>query len=193
MRLVGLASVLLVLAFSVPTAAAPWTIDLARSRLGFTATQLRAPFDGEFKKYAATIDFDPHNLVASRVAVEIAIESVDTKNDERDGYIVSHEWMAARTYPTARFETAGFAHLGGERYEAKARLTMRGVTRDVVLPFTLKIGDDPNDSTRLAARVEGVLTVKRTDYGIGQGQWVATDMIGGDVRIKVSLTATRSK
>jgi polyisoprenoid-binding protein YceI len=178
---------------AAPADAAPWTVDKTQSRIGFTATQMRAPFDGEFKKYAAKIDFEPANLAASRVEVEIATDSVDSKNVERDGYIVSHDWLASRTFPTARFETTGFSHLGGERYEARAKFTLRGETRDVVLPFTLRIADDPKDSARSLAKMEGRLAIKRNDYGVGQGQFRATDMIGDDVTIKVALTATRAK
>ncbi len=173
--------------------AASWAVDTERSEIVFRAVQLRAPFEGRFRRFDAKIDFDPRDPAASRVEVEIAIDSVDSQNEERDGYIVSHAWMAAKTYPTARFETTGFSHLGGERYEAKAKLTMRGVSRDVALPFTLKITDDANAPGRLIARADGALTVKRNDYGIGQGEFRATDLIGGDVTIRASIVATRPK
>lgn len=190
-RSAGLA--LLAMLAASPSLAASWTVDTEQSRIVFTAVQLRAPFEGRFRQFEAKIDFDPQNLAASRVEVEIAIESVDSQNQERDDYIVSHAWMAAKTHPTARFETTGFFHLGGERYEAKAKLTMRGVSRDVALPFTLKIADDTDASGRLVARANGTLTVKRNDFGIGQGEFRATDLIGGDVTIRISIVATRPR
>lgn len=190
-RLAGLA--LMALLVASPSRAATWTVDMGQSRIGFTAVQLRAPFEGRFRQFDAKIDFDPQNLAESRVEVEIAIESVDSQNQERDEYIVSHAWMAAKTYPTARFETTGFSHLGGERYEAKAKLTMRGISRDVVLPFTLKVADDAAAPGLLVARANGSLTVKRNDFGIGQGEFRAIDLIGGDVTIRVSIVANRPK
>ena len=178
---------------AAPALAQPWTVDRGQSEIVFRAVQLRAPFEGRFKQFDARIDFDPQKLAASRVAVEIAIDSVDSQNEERDGYIVSHAWMAAKTYATARFETTGFTHLGADRYEAKAKLTMRGVGRDVVLPLALKIADDATQPGRLVARANGSLTVKRNDFGIGQGEFRATDLIGADVTIRIAIVATRPK
>ncbi|MFZ1988608.1 MAG: YceI family protein, partial [Alphaproteobacteria bacterium] len=91
-------------------------------------------------------------------------------------------WFDIAKFPVARFETKSFKDLGRGKYEAAANLTIRGVTKEVVFPFSLAIKGK-------VAKMTGSLALLRTDYGVGQGQWTATDWVGGDVKVDVALTA----
>ena len=82
---------------------------------------------------------------------------------------------------------------GGDRYEARGKLTIRDVTRDAVLPFTLTLTDDPSRPGTLRAAARGRLLIKRLDYGVGQGEWSATGQVADDVTIDVSVLASRPK
>lgn len=170
-----------------------WVPVPEESRIGFQAIQMGAPFEGEFKSYRASIVFDPDRLDQSRVSFTVDIGSVDTRNAERDAAIQTADWFDARTHPTATFVTDAITALGGSRYEARGALTMRGVTRPVVFPFTLNLmgleeGGAQQDGGR-RARVEGEFSVARTEFGIGQGQWAGEGVIGDQVLIQVDLTA----
>ena len=72
--------------------------------------------------------------------------------------------------------------MGGGKYQAAATLTIHGVTKDVVLPFSLSIKGK-------TAKMTGSLSLLRTDYNVGQGEWAQTDWVGGDVKVDVALTA----
>lgn len=173
-------------AAAAPAGAAEWVVDGDMSRLGFVGTQTGSRFEGAFDRFEADITFDPDNLDAGAVTVVIAVDSFATGNGQRDEIAKSAEWFNVAEYPEARFATTGFRRVGEGRYEADADLTMRGVTRPVVLPFTLEIDGD-------TARMHGELTVDRVDYGIGQGQWEAGDAVGREVTIVVDLTAVRAQ
>jgi len=71
-----------------------------------------------------------------------------------------------------------------DRYVAHGRLTLRGVSRPVNLPFRLQIDGDK-------ARVRGVTTLDRTAFGVGQGEWTSTDQIPAKVTVNVDLRATQ--
>ena len=74
-----------------------------------------------------------------------------------------------------------------------ARLTIRDVTEEVVLPFKLEIGADPADSSQLVARVTGELTISRTKFGVGRDEWRDTKIVGDEVGIQIDVLARRKK
>ena len=187
--LAGAGLILAMIAMGPASAGAEeWVPDPERSRIGFRALQMGAPFDGEFKQYRASITFDPARLDQSEVSFIVDIDSVDTQNAERDAAIRSADWFDAETHPTATFVSEGFTEVGDGRYEAKGALTMRGVTRDVLFPFTL---DVVGEEGRQIAKVNGAFAIARTEYGVGQGQWASDGVVGAQVLIQVDLTAVR--
>ncbi|TAN56733.1 MAG: YceI family protein, partial [Magnetospirillum sp.] len=83
----------------------------------------------------------------------------------------------------ARFEATAFRSKGGNAFDAVGSLRIRGVTKPVVLPFTL-------DITGPTAHAKGRLDLLRTDYGVGQGPWKAADMVALEVAVTIDLVAT---
>lgn len=165
---------------STQALATDWKVQMDSSKLGFVATQVGAEFEGEFKKFESRITFDPADLTHSVVKITILIDSVDTQSAERDSNIVSSDWFDTANHPTALFETKVISSDGKGGYLADAELTMRGVKQEVKLPFTVEIKGTQ-------AHAKGELIVQRTAFGIGQGQWVETSIIGDDVRIFFDL------
>lgn len=161
-----------------------WVVNSDKSAITFNATQLGAAFDGAFEAFSADIYFSPDDLAGSSVEVLIDIASVNTGNGDRDSQIVSPDWFDAAQWPTAKFATKSFSQIAPGTYEAVADLTIRDVTREVTLPFDLEI--DGN-----AANATGALTINRTDFGVGQGQWSDTSQVGDPVTIKIEITADR--
>ena len=135
----------------------------------------------------------PDDLEHSLIDVEIDMLSADTQSRDRDSQIGTADWFHSGAFPTAHFRATCFVDKGGGRYEAHARLTMRGVGRDVVLPFKLAIVDDPARSGRKRAKVTGRLDLLRTAWGIGQGEWADTDAVGDKVVVTVDLVATNAE
>jgi polyisoprenoid-binding protein YceI len=178
-------SVALALAAALPVHAADWTVDPAKSRLGFRATQAGAAFEGEFRKFDARIAFDPANLAQSKVRVEVDVASVTTRSPDRDNELPKSDWFDTARFPKAVFETTRIEPRGDNKYAAVATLTIRDHTVPLVLPFTLDIKDD-------TAHVVGSVAIDRTNFGVGQGAWATTEMIGKQVMVQVDLTAKKS-
>lgn len=175
----------LALLWAAPAWAADWVVDHERSRLGFEGRQGGAPFEGAFAEWSAAIRFDPADLSAARADVGIDMASARTGDANRDGALPGRDWFAVAMFPEARFTTRGFRALGDGRYEADATLTIKAVSRDVVLPFTLAIAGDE-------ARMTGALDILRTQYKVGEGQWAQPDTVALEVRIVVDLVARRA-
>jgi polyisoprenoid-binding protein YceI len=179
----GLASLLL----AAPAQAAPtWTIEDG-SAIRFTASQEGAPVDGSFGDFTAEILFDPDDLAASRVTVGIDTASVATGHKDRDTALRSSSFFDVARWPSATFVSERLSHEGGDRYEARGRLTIRDVTREVILPFRLSIQEDDG---RARAAAQGELTISRLDYGVGQGEWASTGTVGEEVVIHLEIIAS---
>jgi len=188
-RLSAAALILAATATSAHAADAPtWNVDHDASRVGFVAEQSGSPVPGTFKDFEAEIAFARDALEASRVAVTIAVASVDAGSADRDQTIVSQQLFHAEKYPQARFVAGDFTHQGDNRYLAHGELTMRGQTHPVDLPFTLDVA---RTNGTLKATAEGSVTVKRLRWGIGKGVWRNTGMVPNAVDIEIEIVATR--
>ncbi|HXC56592.1 MAG TPA: YceI family protein [Rhizomicrobium sp.] len=182
-RLLAAAAALLLLA--APAGAANWTVDRAKSRLGFTAQWSGEAFVATFKNWTAQIAFDPKDLAHSKAIVSIDLGSEASDSSDNDDGLKGAEGFAINQFPTAKFETTGFTAKGGNAYVATGRLTLHGVTRAVTLPFTLTFAGS-------SAHMTGKAVVLRTDFGLGTGEWAAPTPIAHEVAISVDLTATKA-
>ena len=166
-------------------AAADWTVDPARSTLGFIGSQSGSPFEGHFGRWTAKIVFDPAHPAAGTAVVEIDMSSATTGDPQKDESLPQADWFDTRSFPKARFEATSFRAKGGNAFEAVGSLNLRGIKKDVVLPFTLDIAGP-------AAHAKGRLDLIRTDYGVGQGAWKAADMVALEVAVTLDITASAS-
>lgn len=167
-----------------PAAAPAWIVDKAQSRIGFRSSMSGAAIDGAFRTWDAQIAFDPRNLAGSRVSVTIDVASVTSNDDEAQEALPSGDWFDARRNPRATFVSNSFRDLGGGRYQAVGTLTLRGVSQQVVLPFTLAI-------TGNTAKMNGSTTLDRSKFGVGQGQFKGPESVPFAVTVNVSVTARR--
>jgi len=165
---------------AAPAAARPYTVDKTASRLGFTVGVSGRPVDGTFRRWDAAIDFDPNDLPASRASVTVDVSSAATGDRSRDGTLAGPDWFGAGQHPRATFVTRAITRTGPNRYQAAGDLTIKGVRRPVVLPFTLQLNGG-------AARMQGRLTLDRNSFGVGRGQ--AASAVAPQVTVVVDLTA----
>ena len=185
MKVSSLSIVLPLLLAASPALAADWTVDPAKSHLGFSGVQNGAPFQGSFGKWSAQIAFDPAHPEAGHAKVTIDLASAKTGDTQRDSALPQAEWFDVKAFPEATFEATGFVAKGGDAYEAPGTVTIRGIGKDVVLPFTLAIDGDK-------ATAKGHLSLVRTGFGVGQGVWATGEWVALDVGVDVDLTATKA-
>ena len=186
----AVASFSLIFLMSYAASAASWTLEEG-SRLGFKTSQGGAPVEGLFEAFDAEIDFFVEDLETSRVVVVIDVASVNSESKDRDDAIRSPSLFNVATWPAARFETKAFRRIAEDRFEAVAELTMRDVTKEVILPFMLEIEPHPEKEGHLRAIARAELAVMRLDYGIGQGRWQDTSVVPNEVVIFMEIIASR--
>jgi len=164
-------------------AATHYVLDPSKSTLEFNFSQAGAQNKGKFKQLAASFDFAPDNLAASRLDVTIEVGSLDTGDQERDDTLRSADLFAVSKFKQARFSATQIAKTA-TGYEAIGKLTIRDVTREARVPFALRTAAENGASV---VYMTGKTSVRRLDYGVGQGDWKATDQVGNDVGVTFTL------
>jgi len=165
-----------------PALAAHWTVDYAKSRLGFTVQWSNEPFSGTFKKWNADIDFDPANLAQAHASVDVDLASEESDEPDFDSGLKGAQGFATSQFPTAHFVTKSFVQKAANAYVARGSLTLHGVSQDITLPFTLTMSGR-------RAHIAGSAHVLRSDFGLGHGAWAASTPVSQDVTINIDLTA----
>ena len=172
-----------------PQNATQWSVLPDKSHIRFTATQMGAEAEGVFKKFDAQIFFSLENLAESRVDVTIDTSSVDTDYEKRDNTLKGQDWFYIEKYPTAKFTCSKFIFIGSATpengdYICQGELTLRGVKRSLDLPFHLNIQDK-------TAYMTSTITLDRLPFGLGQGDWADTSIIGQNVELDIKITAEK--
>ena len=165
--------------------AAKWAVDPAASKLGFSSAFSGTAFQGSFRRWSADVAFDPKNLAASKATVTVDMTSVATGDESRDESLPTDDWFASGKFKTATFTTTSIKDLGGGKYQAPANLTIRGVTKPVVLNFTVAITGDQ-------AKMSGTAVINRSQFGVGQGQWAGAETVPLNVTVNVNIAAKRA-
>lgn len=166
---------------SANTFAAPLALQAEDSHIGFTVKEMGVPVSGEFKRFEANIDIDPHKPEKSSAALSIDIGSLTTGNEEADAIAIASEWLDKAHAPTATFKSVSIRALGGDAYEAHGILDIRNQKRDITVRFNRA---DPGGKIVIT----GEFAVKRSEFGIGGGIWNEPGVVSEDIPVKVLLT-----
>lgn len=161
-----------------------YTLDPASSLLRFNFEQAGANNTGRFGKYTADVTFSPDNLAASKIDVSIDVASLDSGDKERDDTLKGADLFDVTKFPKARFVASKITLAGAGRYEASGKLTIRNVTKDFKLPLTFQTKEERG---KQVGYMTGRATVKRLEYGVGQGEWKSTEWVKDDVLVTFSL------
>jgi polyisoprenoid-binding protein YceI len=160
-------------------------VQTNQSALTFGYKQMGVPMEGKFSKFAAQISFDPARLENAQAHIDVSLASIDTGSMDADEEVVGKQWFNAKTYPLASFVSTGVKSLGGNRYQATGRLSIKGRTLDIVAPVTFQ-----SDGNR--GLFDGSFNIKRLAYAIGTGEWTDVGTVADDIQIKFHLVVNAS-
>ncbi len=165
--------------------ATSWIVDEGASALKFIGEEGGASFEGTFSDFSADIIFSPDALSESSIMVEVRTASAASGNEFRDGTMVDSEWFDVKDHPTATFKSSVIRNVGAGAYEADGALTIKDLSKDITLAFTLDIDGDN-------ANAAGGVDVIRTDYGLGMNSsWLEKENVALGVRIEFEIAAKR--
>jgi len=170
---------------ALPAAAQEWTMDPAKSQLSFSLRQMNVPTEGGFKRFSAKANFDPAKPETGRYQIEVDVNSIDTGTDDGDAEVKRPVWFDSARHPKASFVAKSVRREANGSYTALGDITVKGQTRPFAAPFTLV--RQPNGPFL----AEGRFPLKRSDFGIGAGEWneVVDDV--ANVRFRILLLPVR--
>jgi polyisoprenoid-binding protein YceI len=170
-----------------------YTIDPAHSSAQFSVRHLMiSNVKGEFSNVSGTVLYDPDNLAASQVEAVIDASTISTRDEQRDAHLKSADFFDTANHSTLTFKSRRFRKNSGN-LEVVGDLTMRGVTKEVVLTVDGPSSEvkDPWGNTRFGATA--TTTVNRKDWGLNWNQALETGgiLVGEEVKITLELQAVR--
>lgn len=163
-------------------AAAP--IDATRSSITFAGRQMGVPIEGLFRRVSGDLDWNAAHPEQSKAQVEVDLASIDLGEPEFNAELQRRTFFDATTFPKATFTSVSMKPLGGGRFEVAGRLAIKGVSRDVVAPVTVR----DEGGRRI---FEAAFPLRRLDYRIGEGEWSDSAALANEVQVRVRLVTAR--
>lgn len=170
-----------------------WTIDPVHSLAEFGVRHMMvSTVKGRFKEIQGTLTIDETDLAKSKVEVEIAAASIDTRDEKRDAHLRSADFLESETYPLITFKSTKVEPKGNDELQVAGDLTIRGVTRPVVLKATFN-GRGKSPFGQEVIGYSATTSFNRKDFGLVWNVGLETGgvMVGDEVKIALEVEANR--
>jgi polyisoprenoid-binding protein YceI len=171
-----------------------WKLDPSHSEVGFSVKHLMiSSVRGRFAALSGTIVIDDVNPAQSSVDVAIETASIDTRQEQRDAHLRSADFFDAENYPTITFKSTKVEIGKGESFRLVGDLTIRGVTKEVVLESTDEgRGRDPWGGERAA--FSATTKIDRRDFGLTWNQALETGgvLVANEIKITLDVQAVKA-
>jgi Uncharacterized conserved protein len=186
MRRLLIPVLLLALASSLAMAeSAAWNPDQSHTDVNFSVLHMSlSNVRGHFGHVSGEIRFDPADIAKSSVNATIDVQGLDTGESARDAVLKSSSFFDVDKFPTATFtstkvekSSAGLAITGN--------LTLRGITRQVVLTADGPNGPIVGSDRKQHAGFSATVAINRKDFGIGAS--FPSSIVGDQVKISIDL------
>ena len=201
LRSVRLLAAFAVLALTATTALAEpaaYRFDKSHSSVGFNVRHFFSKVPGKFKDYDGTLLIDDKNIANSKVDVTIQAASITTEHENRDKHLRSPDFFDVEKNPTLTFKSTKIVPGEGTAFKIEGDLTMRGVTKPVVLDVeNLGIGTFASEGRAMGTRAgfEATTKVNRKDFGINWNRALDQGgaMLSDDVWITIQIEAIKEE
>jgi polyisoprenoid-binding protein YceI len=182
----------LLLALAPATSATTYEADTAHSTVGFSVPIAGglSKVSGKFADFTATIVYDEADVTKSSVVAKIKTASIDTGIERRDNHLRTADFFDAEKYPEITFQSTR-VEKKGKQLVVYGNLTMRGITKEVAIPFTVT-GKESTPDKKTVVGFAGHLKLNRQDYGIAFTRKDNPKFIGDEIEIELNLITRAS-
>ncbi len=160
-------------------------MDPAHSEIQFKVKHLLiSTVSGDFKKFEASAETEGDDFITAKVQFSADIDSISTNNEQRDAHLKNGDFFDAENHPKLSFVSDKVVKVDDDVYDLHGQLTMRCVTKDVVLKAEFGGSTtDPWGNTRVGFELSG--KIDRRDFGVSFGMVSETGefLLGNDVKI----------
>jgi polyisoprenoid-binding protein YceI len=172
-----------------------YAIDPSHSRIGFVARHaMVTKVRGSFNEFEGSGHFDAENPANSHLALIIQANSIDTRNEDRDGHLKSNDFFDMETYPEIKFASTAVEKVDDDNYRVTGDLTIKDVTKPVTVDFEYTgTAVDPYQNQRIG--FDGSTTVNRKDWGVNWNTALDTGgvLVSEKVTLEFDVSAIRTE
>lgn len=166
-----------------------WAIDPTHSEIGFKVKHMMfTNVSGKFDTYEASFTTEDDTFTNANIEFSADINSIDTRNADRDGHLKSADFFDAENYPKLTFKASSLSKVEDGNYEIAGDLTIKGVTKFVKLPAEFSgLMTDPWGNTKAGLNIYG--KINRKDWGLNWNSALETGgvLVGEEVKLEIEL------
>lgn len=166
-----------------------WTIDMAHTNINFTVPHMMiAEVSGNFKEFEGTVVSSRDDFSDAVIDVTIKAASINTENPDRDAHLRSADFFDVEKYPVVTFKSTKTEANGTGKLKITGDLTIRGITKQVVLDAKFK-GTAVNPWGKLIAAFKATTTINRKEWGLKWNAALETGgfLVGEDIELTLNV------
>ncbi len=166
-----------------------WQIDFAHSEINFTVRHMMiSKVRGQFESFSGTVNFDEENPTNTTVEIAVDLQSINTKEADRDNHLRSADFFDVENHPQMTFKSKRVEQISANEARLIGDLTIRGVTNEIVLDVEYA-GQAASPWGTTSAGFSASGKINRKDWGLTWNQKLETGgvLVGEEVKIDVEL------
>ncbi|MCM3570959.1 YceI family protein [Neobacillus mesonae] len=170
-----------------------WVVDPAHSSIDFAIRHMMvSKVKGTFEKFEASIDADVEDLTTASIEFTVDVNSISTRNEERDNHLRSADFFDVENHPNMTFKSTQITKKSPGEYDVTGDLTIRGTTKQETFLVSYEgSGKDPWGNEKAGFEAHG--SISRSEYGL---KWNAALETGGVLvadQVQISLEIQAAK
>jgi len=165
-----------------------WKVDKSHTMINFTVPHMViSEVSGQFKEFDATMETSEEDFTDAKIHVKIKAKSIDTGTQGRDNHLRSTDFFNAEVDSIITFESSKMEKIGSDTYKIFGTLTMRGVTKDVVLETKYK--GKINGKRGMITAFKATTAINRKDWGLSWNRNIETGglVVGESVDLTILI------
>lgn len=166
-----------------------WVLDPMHSEVQFKVKHLViSTVTGSFKTFEGELETENDDFTDAKINFSLDVNSLDTNQEQRDGHLKSAEFFDAENFPKISFQSTLFKKTGGDDFELKGDLTIKGITKPVTL--SVEHGGSAADfygNTKAGFEITG--KINRKEFGL---TWdgvteAGSVVVGEDIKLIINV------
>ncbi|WP_282797141.1 YceI family protein [Streptomyces sp. CC224B] len=170
-----------------------YALDPTHTTIGFVARHAMVTnIKGSFRDVSGSLRLDGADPSASTAVIEVAMDSIDTGNADRDGHLKSGDFFKTEEFPTMTFRSTAAEALGGDGYRITGDLTILGTTRPITIDLEFNgAAKDPFGNERVG--FEGRAELLRSDWGLTWNAALETGgvLVSDKIKLRFDVSAVK--
>lgn len=172
------------LGISAPVSAAEWNSTGGDFSFAVTIEGVEVP--GHFDRFVVKFDNEPGKPEESGLHVTVDLRAADMGDADMNTALFASDWFGVEQFAEAIFNSVNLSYSTSGEFIADGILTLKGRSESIAVPFTWMVQGD-------AAAMQGELTLQRTSFDVGSGEWANGDSVGIDVKLSFAIELERAK